>query len=138
MRATTAIAALLGCAAIAAPAAAFTGGASLARAAIRSGHNGRSRRSAAAVSRAASGVRMMAVDPATVHSLGDYVNAVGSAGVDHAWLSHVMHGERRRGNVGEGVPCRLLTTTDGKHESSRLCLVGVVLSQSCRATCTCS
>ncbi|CAM9703488.1 unnamed protein product [Ectocarpus sp. 4 AP-2014] len=82
MRAATATAALLGCAAIV-PTAAFTGGVGLARAA-----GGRDRRAASSTA----GVRMMAIDPATVHSIGEHVNAVGSAGLDHTWLSHVMHG----------------------------------------------
>lgn len=37
-------------------------------------------------------MQMMAIDPSTVHSVGDYVNAIGSTGLDQAWLSHVMHG----------------------------------------------
>lgn len=36
---------------------------------------------------------MMAVDPVTVHALGEWVNVASSSGVDQAWLSHVMHGE---------------------------------------------
>lgn len=44
---------------------------------------------------AAAGVSMMAVDLAAVHSLGDYVNVVSSAGMDQAWLSHVVHGEAK-------------------------------------------
>lgn len=86
MRAATATAALLGCAAIA-PTAAFTGVVGLARAA-----GGRDRRAASSTA----GVRMMAIDPATVHSIGEHVNAVGSAGLDHTWLSHVMHGKWAR------------------------------------------
>lgn len=99
MRATaTAIAALLGCAGVA-PSTAFTGGAGLARATGRSGQNGESRRAATS---AQPGVRMMAFDPSTVHSVGDYVNAVGSAGLDHSWLTHVMHGEGKRGRERAG------------------------------------
>ena len=79
------VAALLGCAAIA-PASAFTGGASLAVAGALRPRDARRRG-------AISSVQMMAIDPATVHSVGDYVNAVGSTGLDQAWLSHVMHGE---------------------------------------------
>lgn len=94
MRATTAIAALLGCAAVA-PSLAFTGGVGFARTAGSSSSSSRHHgggRSRAATSAAAPGVRMMAIDPVAVHSVGDYVNAVGSAGLDHTWLSHVMHG----------------------------------------------
>lgn len=85
-----AIAALLACAAVT-PSTAFTGGAGLARTAGSGRQNARSRRAATS---STPGVRMMAIDPAAVHSVGDYVNAVGSAGLDHTWLSHVMHGER--------------------------------------------
>lgn len=94
MRATTAIASLLGCAAVA-PSLAFTGGIGFARTAGSSRHHGG--RSSRAASSAAPGVRMMAIDPSAVHSVGDYVNAVGSAGLDHTWLSHVMHGECKQG-----------------------------------------
>lgn len=92
-----AIAALLGCAAVT-PSTAFTGGAGFARTAGSGRQSARSRRAATSTS----GVRMMVVDPAAVHSVGDYVNAVGSAGLDHTWLSHVMHGERGgEGAVGD-------------------------------------
>lgn len=84
MKAST-VAALLGCAAIA-PASAFTGGASLAAAGALRQRDARRRGGT-------SSVQMMAIDPATVHSVGDYVNAIGSTGLDQAWLSHVMHGE---------------------------------------------
>lgn len=86
-----AIAALLGCAALT-PSTAFTGGVGFARTTGIGRQNARSRRAAAT---STSGARMMAIDPAAVHSVGDYVNAVGSAGIDHTWLSHVMHGEKR-------------------------------------------
>lgn len=79
------LAALLGCAAIA-PVSAFTGGASLAAAGALRQRDARRRGGT-------SSVQMMAIDPATVHSVGDYVNAIGSTGLDQAWLSHVMHGE---------------------------------------------
>jgi len=100
MRATTAVAALLGCAGVA-PSTAFTVGAGFARTAGRSGQSGRSRRAAMS---APPGVRMMAIDPSTVHSVGDYVNAVGSAGLDHSWLAHVMHGERKRAGRERRTP----------------------------------
>lgn len=87
-----AIAALLGCAAVT-PSTAFTGGVGFARTAGSGRQSARIRRAAAT---STSGVRMMAIDPAAVHSVGDYVNAVGSAGLDHTWLSHVMHGEGQR------------------------------------------
>lgn len=104
---TIAIAALLGCAAVT-PSSAFTGGVGFARTAGSGRQNARSRRAATS----ASGVRMMAIDPATVHSVGDYVNAMGSAGLDHSWLSHVMHGEResreggRYANLSYTFECR--------------------------------
>lgn len=93
----TAVAALVGCAAIA-PAAAFTGGASFASVASSRHHHQQqyARRRAAT-----SAVKMMAIDPATVHSVGDYVNAVGSTGLDQAWLSHVMNGEGMPHGAGD-------------------------------------
>ncbi|CAM9838989.1 unnamed protein product [Choristocarpus tenellus] len=36
--------------------------------------------------------RMMAVDPVTLHSVGEYVNAIAPLDLDHTWVSHVMHG----------------------------------------------
>lgn len=96
---------MLGCAA-AAPVAAFTVGPAamggLTAGVASTGFRGRARsapqqqaygrRNRAAV---VADVRMMAVDLAAVHSLGDYVNVVSSAGMDQAWLSHVVHGESR-------------------------------------------
>lgn len=84
-----AIAALLGCTAVT-PSTAFTGRVGFARTAGSGMQSARSRRAATTTS----GVRMMAIDPVAVHSVGDYVNAVGTSGLDHTWLSHVMHGER--------------------------------------------
>ncbi|CAM9555050.1 unnamed protein product [Discosporangium mesarthrocarpum] len=34
----------------------------------------------------------MAVDPAVVHSVGEYVNAISPLDFDHSWVSQVMHG----------------------------------------------
>lgn len=82
-----AITALLGCAAAITPVVSFTGGAASLAATSSLRQRDAKRRGAA------SSVQMMAIDPATVHSVGDYVNAVGSSGLDQAWLSHVMHGE---------------------------------------------
>lgn len=89
MKATTSLAALLGLGAAVAPAAAFTGNLRPAfSAASPSTHHRISRRASAT-----SSVKMMAIDPVSVHSVSDYVNAIGSAGIDDAWLSHVIHGE---------------------------------------------
>eukprot|EP00903_Cladosiphon_okamuranus_P020597 g18907.t1 len=82
-----AIVALLGYAAVT-PSTAFTGGVGLTRTPGSGRQSARSRRAATTTS----GLRMMAIDPAAVHSVGDYVNAVSTAGLDHTWLSHVMHG----------------------------------------------
>lgn len=92
MRATSGVAftALLACGAIA-PVAAFTGAGSFASVASRQHASVRSRRPGASP--------VMAIDPATVHSVGEYVNAVGTAGLDQAWLSSVMHGEGRGGRL---------------------------------------
>ena len=73
---------LVACAAavLLAPSEAFTGGLNLA---ASSRHQVGRRRM----------TNMMAIDPITVHAVGDYVNAVGSTGLDPTWLSHVLHGE---------------------------------------------
>lgn len=38
--------------------------------------------------------RMMALDPATVHSVSEHLSVLSTAGVDETWLSHVLHGEQ--------------------------------------------
>lgn len=87
MKGTSVATAVLGCAAAAvAPAEAFVGAPGLSAAL--------SRKLASKRRAATSAVRMMAIDPAAVHSMGDYVNVLGSAGLDQAWVSQVMHGEK--------------------------------------------
>lgn len=75
------VAKLLGCAAAVAQCTAFKGSFTFPIASSRQYH-GRRR-----------AITKMAVDPATVHSVGDYVSVIGNAGLDQAWLSHVLHGE---------------------------------------------
>lgn len=74
------VAKLLGFAVAVAPCTAFTGSFTLPVASSRQYHGRRV-------------MTRMAVDPATVHSVGDYVSAIGNTGLDQAWLSHVLHGE---------------------------------------------
>lgn len=112
MRATggVAFAALLACGAIA-PAVGFTGAGSFASVASR--QHASVRRSG----RSAGSSPIMAIDPAAVHSLGEYVNAMGTAGLDQAWLSSVMHGEGGDNDLSNPVSFVLV-------EMARMCVVG--------------
>lgn len=109
----------LGCAMTLAPATAFVapGTCSTGLAQHTAAHRGKiisvplqqQRKSLGRRNRATAGVSMMAFDVGSVHALGDYVNVASSAGIDQAWLSHVVQGggcgKGGGGGQGEGSCC---------------------------------